>query len=293
MNATKLCLGLALVTVGLPRLSVATELEPVTIKACDDYVASADSRMQARVNGQRSFLWIDEAPGRSSQLQRGETLVAPVLGHGSQSVPNGLIHHWIGAVFIPHARLGTLLAVIHDYDRYKDFYKPAVADSKVLACTDSDQRFSMVWQRRVLFVNAAIEGQYQAREHFVDQRRGYNIATTTQVREIEEYGQSGQHLLTPGQGSGFIWRLHSIARYEERDGGVYLELEAMALTRGVPVSLRWLVNPVVNHLSINSLTATLHQTRDAVDSLAETPERLSSCAGGGRPAGNATVAGVN
>src|SRR5437879_1811447 len=86
----------------------------------------------------------------------------------------------------------------------------------------------------------------------------------------------------PGTGSGFIWRLHSIARYEERDGGVYLELEAIALTREIPASLRWLVNPVVNHLSTNSLTTTLRQTRDSVNSLPADPERISLCPNLGR-----------
>jgi len=32
-----------------------------------------------------------------------------------------------------------------------------------------------------------------------------------------------------------------------------------------PGSLRWLVGPLVNHLSVNSLTTTLQQTRAAVD----------------------------
>jgi hypothetical protein len=98
------------------------------------------------------------------------------------------------------------------------------------------------------------------------------------VREIESYGKEGEYLLPPGQGSGYIWRLHSIARYEERDGGVYLELQAIALTRSIPPSLRWLVNPVVNHLSINSLTTSLRQTREAVVSLPQSPQRIASCA---------------
>ena len=135
----------------------------------------------------------------------------------------------------------------------------------------------MTWQRRVLFVNAAMKGQYQAYDFAVDARRGYNVTYTRQVQEIEGYGHSGEHLLPPGQGNGFIWRLHSIARYEERDGGAYLELEAIALTRDIPASLRWLVNPAVNHLSINSLMTTLRQTRDAVNSLAGRPEPLASC----------------
>jgi hypothetical protein len=186
-----------------------------------------------------------------------------------------------------------LFAVTHDYDRYKEFYKPFVTDSKVLACTETDQRFSMVFENRVLFVTAAMESQYEAHEFSVDGRRGYNIVNTTQVREIQDYGQNGESLLPPGQGNGYIWRMHSIARYEERDGGVYLELEAMALTRDIPFALRWLVSPVVNHLSISSLTTSLRDTRDAVASVSLRPERLVSCSGAGRSLGMRKPAGAN
>ncbi len=280
MNAVKIPLGLVLLAVGIPGELAAVELQRSTLNAWNDYLRTADLRLQARVDGQRPFLWADEQPDRSSRLRHGEVLVAPLAGRGTRSVPDGVIHDWIGAVFIPKATLEGLFAVVHDYDRYKIFYKPVVADSKVLACTETEQRFSMTWQHRILFVNAAVEGQYEAHDTLLDRRRGYSVATTTQVREIEDYGESGEHLLPPGQGNGFIWLLRSVARYEERDGGVYLELEAFALTRDVPASLRWVVNPVVNRLSISSLTTTLLQTRDAVGSLLEQPQRLTSCTGG-------------
>ncbi len=276
--------GLVLLTVELPGLG-AMELQRSTVRAWDDYIAAADSHMQARVDGQRPFLWIDESAGRGSQLRGGKTLVAPVVGTGIQIVPEGLIHDWIGAAFIPGATLQSLRGVLRDYNRYKDYYAPVVADSKALECAAPGERFSMVWQRKVLFVNAAVEGQYQARDFAVDAQRGYNIATTTQMREIEAYGHRDQRLLKPGEGNGFIWRMHSIARYEARDGGVYLELEAIALTRDIPASLRWLVSPVVNHLSINSLTATLRQTREAVNAAQAMPETVASRAGGRKAPG--------
>jgi hypothetical protein len=282
MKAVSLPFVLAISATSVPILLHAIELQPDTLQAWDDYTRTADSRMQARLDGQQAFLWVDEAPGRRSRLQRGEVVVAPVSGRGTQSVPNGLIHDWIGAVFMPDTTPAELLAVVHDYDRYKEFYKPVVADSKLLGCADNDQRFSMVWRRRVLFVNAAMEGQYQAHDFAVDERRGYSITATTQVREIEGYEHGGEHLLPPGQGNGFIWALHSIVRYEQRDGGLYVELEAIALTRDIPASLRWVVKPVVNHLSVASLATSLRQTRDAVNSLAGVPERLAVCAGGGR-----------
>jgi hypothetical protein len=190
-----------------------------------------------------------------------------VLPHGTQTVPSGLIHHWIGGVFVPGATIGSLSAVVRDYSKYKDIYKPVVVDSKVLGCTDDDQRFSMLWLHKVLFITAAIQSEYVAHDIRLDRRRGYNVADTVRVQEVEHYGRPEESLLAPGTGNGYIWRLHTMARYQERDGGVYLELEAIALTRAIPASVRWFVNPVVNHLSINSLTTTLQQTREAVKAI--------------------------
>jgi hypothetical protein len=270
----KLFIGLALTGAGIPGLLRAGDLQPATSQAWDDYIRSVDAHR--RPDAARPFLWMDESPDRRLRVRRGEILVAPVVGHGTQNVPNGLIHDWIGAAFIPNATRESLLAVMRDYDRYKQFYKPVVADSKALRCDEADQEFSMVWRRRVLFVNAAMEGRYQAHRVAVDAQRGYIVAETTEVREFQGYGHSGERLLPPDTGSGYIWRLHSIASYEERDGGVYLELEAIALTRDIPASLQWMVGPVVNRLSMNSLTTTLRQTRDAVKSSGGRPEQISS-----------------
>jgi hypothetical protein len=278
MNIVKRFAGIVLAGAALAASAAAIELHPDTLRAWDTYLHRADSRLQSRLDAHHTYLWADEEPGRAARLRAGEILVTPMAGRAIRGVPDGLIHDWLGAVFIPNATISGLLAVVHDYDRYKDFYKPTVADSKILACTDTEQQFSMTWQRHVLFVNAAMQGQYEAHDHMVDAHRGYSIAGTTEVREIKAYGLPGQAFLPPGQGNGFIWRLHSIARFAERDGGVYLELEAIALTRDIPLSLRWVVNPVVNHLSVGSLTTTLQQTRDAVEQLASAPQHYASCA---------------
>ncbi len=135
----------------------------------------------------------------------------------------------------------------------------------------------MTWQRHVLFVNAAMQAHYRSRDVRLDSRRAYSVVDSTEVRQIEDFGQTTQHLLPADTGSGFIWRIRSLARYEERNGGVLLEVEAMALTRDVPSSLSWLVSPVVNHLSISSLMTSLRQTREATIEARSSGERLASC----------------
>ena len=239
-------------------------LQPETVHAWEEYLGRADARMQARLNSGKSFLWMDEAPDRRSRVQRGEIVIEPVVGRGAQTVPNGLIHHWIGAVFIPNASLESLQNVVHDYDRYNKIYKPVVIEAHSVPNGTHSDEFSMTWQRHVLFVTAALRARYRVQDFDLDAHRGYSVADTTSVQEIENYGRPSEHLLPSNTGSGFIWRIHSISRYEERDGGVYLEVEAIALTREIPGSLRWLIAPVVNHLSINSMSATLSQTRQAV-----------------------------
>jgi hypothetical protein len=242
----------------------AAELQSDTVASWNVYMKQADSQMQGRAAGHMSFLWMDESPERAARVRQGEVVIAPVVGHGTEAVPHGLIHDWIGAIFIPGASIDSLWAVVHDYDNYQRMYRPTVTSSRTLACSDDSQEFQMVWQRKVLFVKAAMLGHYQAHDVSLGRHRGYSVAEAREVQEIERYGHKDEHLLPPDTGNGFIWRIRSLARYEERDGGVYLELEAMALTRDVPASVAWMVNPVVNRLSINSLTTTLRQTREAV-----------------------------
>jgi hypothetical protein len=83
---------------------------------------------------------------------------------------------------------------------------------------------------------------------------------------VDNYGQPDQRKLSPDEGSGYIWRLYSLSRFEERDGGVYVELEAIALSRDIPGSLHWLVNPIVRRVSKGSLEVSLVKTQQAVRS---------------------------
>ena len=61
-----------------------------------------------------------------------------------------------------------------------------------------------------------------------------------------------------------MWRLNSFWRYEERDGGVYVECEAISLTRDVPSGLGWLINPIIRNLPKESLVNLLNATRQAL-----------------------------
>jgi hypothetical protein len=52
--------------------------------------------------------------------------------------------------------------------------------------------------------------------------------------------------------------------YEERDGGLYLQIESVSLTRSIPTGLGWLIGPFVESVPRESLEFTLQATRDAL-----------------------------
>ena len=265
--------------VALMLISITTaqgaELRPETVNAWEEYIGTANSRLIQCSHSQSQFLWVDEAPDRSRRVRRGEIVVSPVGVPNPKSVPNGLIHNWIGASFVPNAKLQDVLALVRDYSRYKDIYRPNVIDSQPLVQSADADKFSMVVRNKALFSKSALDGEYDSSYTRLDDRRWYNVAYSTRVQQIDNYGQPGERKLPPDEGNGYIWRLYSISRFEERDGGVYIELEVIALSRDIPASLRWLVDPIVRSVSRGSLSTSLQQTRDAVRTTVETASRSS------------------
>jgi hypothetical protein len=52
----------------------ARELQPETQAAWEEYIRGAKARMETRVNGDRPFLWSDEAAGRTDLLKEAKSL---------------------------------------------------------------------------------------------------------------------------------------------------------------------------------------------------------------------------
>ncbi len=247
----------------------AAELKPETLQAWEQYAAAA------RAGAGEKFS-LSEDQRRAERLRGGEIPVRPMHEHGATAVPGGLIHDWVGIAFIPNVKAPEMMGLLQNYGRYKDIYQPLVIDSRALSHTENEDRYSMRWMHKVLFVTAALDAEYEANIVRVDEHRFYAISRTTCIHQIQNYGQPSERILPPDQGDGYIWRMMSIARFEERDGGVYAELEAIVLTRDIPSSLRWMMKPVVSKLSRNSLAVSLAQTRGALTGAArgaELPER--------------------
>jgi hypothetical protein len=86
------------------------------------------------------------------------------------------------------------------------------------------------------------------------------------VRQVEDVGKPSERDLAEGEGSGFLWAMNSYWRMEERDGGVYVECEAITLSRDVPFGLGALVDPMLQSFAEESLKKTITAKKQAVGS---------------------------
>ncbi len=247
-----------------PVLSSAVELKPETLHAWGNYVRAAKARMEERASGKAPFLWVDEERDLAQQVRAGEVLVEPVDGDSPHPVPHGLIHDWIGAVFVPKANLDEVMGVLDDYGHYPDFYKPMVAKSRLLEQTADHEKVTLLMVQKAYSVTGAVETDDEIQIARLGAHRAYSWSISVRVQEIADYGQPSERLLPEDRGPGYVWRTFGITRLEERDGGVYVEIEMTDLSRGIPWEFRWLIQPLAERLPRSMLVTTLQDTREAV-----------------------------
>ncbi|MBV8811849.1 MAG: hypothetical protein JO033_24525 [Acidobacteriaceae bacterium] len=252
------------------------ELKRETAKEFDDYLVRANSRMMDRI--QHSFLWVDESEQRLQRVRAGSIIVAPVQPRMPIPIPHGLVHHWIGAAFIPGMHIDDVIGTVRDYDRYAEFYAPAVTGAQVIEVSGDPERapdrFTLTLVNKSLFSKHALECESKTTYTRLDAHRWYSRSHTVRIQEWEQYGTSNQYLLPAGEGAGYVWSSSTMSRFEERDGGVYVEMEAIALSRDVPVAMRELVNPIIRRVSKSTVVTSLDETRKAVEKSA-TAERTT------------------
>jgi hypothetical protein len=254
-----------LLLIALSPLTRAVTLKPETAAAWDAYLQQATAAMQARLQPGAKFLWLEEEPGRMEFVRTKGPLIGPVGEHIPLKAPHGLIHDWLGAGFVPNARIEDILRVVRDYDFYKRIYRPGVIDSLSHGSEGEKDLFFMRLANHSVVSKTALDTECEAHYIRVDDHRWYAYSNTISIKELAHFGTPQQVTLPEDTGTGLIWRLSSITRLEERDGGVYAEVEALALSRDIPTAFRPFVTPIVRRVSRDSLATSLHQTRLAID----------------------------
>ena len=241
-------------------------LEDKTLNAFHDYVLSAEDRNQKSLQ-KGAFLWVDELGGAERErayerLKRGEVLVRQ-LGATQSEIPGGLIHDWEGLVFLPGAKLEPVLALLRDYDHQADYYAPDVEKAHIEWREGDHYRVFMRFRRHKV-VTVVLDTEQEITYYRDSPTRAHSRSSATQIHEIANPGTDQEREKTPREENGFLWQMETWWRMEERDGGVYVQNEAITLTRNIPTGLGWLLKPFVTGIPKETLEFTMDATRRAM-----------------------------
>ncbi len=250
---------------------IVAEPAPAAVSAFNSYISEVESRITRQHRSPNGFL-APAASGPQSEIQlreselrlrRGELIIERLTPSAGADLPGAMLHHWRGAAFVPGAKAADFERLMKDFNAYPQHFSPQVLQAKILSQQgDHFQATMRVRQRHILTV--VMDTTYDVTFGRLDAQHGYSISHSTRISEIESPGTSSERALNSNEEHGFLWRLNTYWSYEERDGGLYMQIESVTLTRSIPRGLGWAVGPFVESVPRESLEFTLRSTCNAL-----------------------------
>jgi hypothetical protein len=244
------CVGLLAVAAG----GAAAEPSATAARQYDAYVAGVEQRI-GREHRTAAGYGVDA--GTEARLRRGEVAVEK-MGPDA-TLPGAMLHHWRARAFVAGARAADVERVLRDVAAYPRVYAPEVERARATAEPGDRMRIAMrVRQKHVLTV--VLDTDYDVEFGRLDAGHGWSWSRSTRVAEIAGPGTAHERVLGPQEDHGFLWRQNTYWTWAEADGGLYLQLESVSLSRAIPTGLGWAVGPFVESVPRESLEFTLRAT---------------------------------
>ena len=196
-------------------------------------------------------------------LQRQEITVQPGGSDGIQKMPDSLIHHWRSTVFIPRTTLTQALSVSHSYRDYPTIFRPVVA-AKVLSDDGDSLRAQFRMRQSAGGITGTIDVWSNISYGRIDASHAYVISISDTIREVKDAGKTSERYVTGGDARGYLWRAATFTRFFEAEGGVYMEMETIGLSRGFPALLGWAIEPIARRIGRGSVENSVQEFRQAV-----------------------------
>jgi hypothetical protein len=198
-----------------------------------------------------------------ASLRRGEFLLEKLTPEKDPIGNGAMLHHWRATAFVPGAHAAEFERVMKDFNSYPQIYAPQVLHASIQnRQPDHFQTLLRVRQKHILTV--VLDTAYSVDFGRINSSRGYSLTHSTAVSEIADPGGSHEHALSGKEEHGFLWRQNSYWSYEEHDGGLWLQLESLTLTRAIPTGLGWAIQPFIESVPRESLEFTLQSTARAL-----------------------------
>ncbi|MGH9699823.1 MAG: hypothetical protein ACRD52_10235, partial [Candidatus Acidiferrales bacterium] len=216
----------------------AADLQPQILSAFHRYAQLTEAEIGAADARGEPFLWIDRQTPQQraamyAELRAGNGAIERLEtfdGNGKPvNIPGGLVHQWIGTVFIPGATLAETLEFEKDYDHQAQNFQPQVQRSRILSHSGEDYQVLLRFREKkviTVVLDTVHEVHYQPRDATHALSRSY----TSRVQQVDHPGEAHESLEPAGHDDGFLWAMNTYWRFEEKDGGTYVECRTISLT---------------------------------------------------------------
>jgi hypothetical protein len=239
------------------------EATPAAVSAFNAYSKGVEARLRRQHGSANGFLASVGSDPQGARLRGEELIIERLTPSTGADFSGALLHHWRGTAFAPGARAADFERLMRDFNSYPQHFSPQVMQAKVLSQNgDRMQAWMRVRQHHVITV--VMDTTYDVAFGRLDVQHGYSISESTRIAEVDAAGTGRERVLDANQEHGFLWRLNTYWSYEERDGGLYLQIEAMSLTRSIPHGLGWVVGPYAESIPRESLEFTLRSACNAL-----------------------------
>jgi hypothetical protein len=225
----------------------------------DTYTRAVESRLAQQHRSPGNFL----ALTNPELLHSGRLVIERLTPPEGIAVDGAMLYHWRGTAFAPGATAADFDRLIRNFNAYPQHFSPQVEQARILTETPNRMTASMrVRQHHVITV--VMDATYNIDFGQLDPQHGYSISRSTRIAEIASPGTPAERALSPREEHGFLWRLNTYWSYEERDGGLALQIETVSLTRAIPNGLGWAIRPYVESIPRESLEFTLRSACNAI-----------------------------
>ena len=209
------------------------EPAPAAFSAFNSYIQAVESRLASQHRSRSNFVAAPAGDRENStaRLHQGELLIERLTPSPSANAePTGaLLHDWRGTAFAPGAKAADFERLLRDFSSYPRHFAPQVRQARVLT-QDGDRVSAWMRVRQKHVLSVVMDTTYDVTFGHLDPQHGYSISRSTHIAEIDSPGTNSERSLSPREEHGFIWRLNTYWSYEERDGGLYLQIESVSLT---------------------------------------------------------------
>jgi hypothetical protein len=255
---------IALLCVPLLAASAAAEPSAAALAAFSTYAHSVESRLAQQHSSPQAFLAPTSAgPQAQTRLRSGELIVERMPIATTPQPPGAALYHWRGTAFAPGATVAGFERLMKNFSAYPQTFAPQVLSARVLSQNgDRLQATMRVRQQHVLTV--VLDTDYDIAFARLDPQHGYSFSRSTRIAEIASPGTPAEHALDASGEHGFLWHQNTWWSYEERDGGLYMQIESISLTRAIPTGLGWAVGSYVESIPRDSLEFTLRAACNAL-----------------------------